>query len=170
LLPTEENGEAAMDILMKAEVMGSDGRLGSVAGVLMKPKTYHVTHLVIAEGEKKARTEFTVLIQQIAHASGKEIRLSCNRDVLEPKTAVPDDEIMLNSEARAKASDGFIGHIHKLVVTPKTGHISSIVVETRGLLQRPRYVSLPDTLLGQVETNALHVKLDRHNFSILRPA
>lgn len=159
-----------MNIPMNATVAGKDGSYGHVHGVLIRPqKQPQVTHLVIAEGEKKSQTLYLVPIQQIETSSDTQIQLTCSRDALVHQGKLPEGSVALNHEAKAKAKDGVVGTISNIVVTPKTGHISNLIVQTGGFLQSKRHIPVPDTLLGQVEEMAYHIKIDKQNFAMIRP-
>lgn len=157
-----------MDIQMKAEVWAQDGRFGRVSGVLINPNNNHLTHIVVSQGDKKSE-EYLVPINMIGQASGPRVTLNCQKDELDLMTMIPADQVLLRSEARVKAKDGFVGHIHKLKATPRTGNISSIGIDKGGLFKRHQYVTIPDTSLGRIEPNLIHVKMDKHDFSILTP-
>ncbi|MCB8966961.1 MAG: hypothetical protein H6660_08695 [Ardenticatenaceae bacterium] len=160
-----------MNIPMKAAVVGKDGAYGQVYGVVIRPqKQPQLTHIIIAEGDKNAPTRYIVPIQQIANISDTQIELTCGRAELTRQESVPEGGVLLNHEAKAKAKDGVIGPIVKIIVTPKTGHIGNLVVQTGGFLQGKRQFSVPDTLLGQVEEMAYHIKIDKQNLTMMRPA
>lgn len=153
-----------MDITINASVVG-DGFTGHIVGLIVNPIKYQVTHLLVAA--KGARQEVLVPIQNIQAATAQAVRLTPHFEPTPLAGPPPANTIVVRRDARIRASDGAIGHLWRLSITPRTGHIVNLVAR-EGLLQGHRTITLPDSLLGRMEPDAIHIKADRESLRWLK--
>lgn len=153
-----------MEIFMHGEVNAKDGSLGRLTGVLIKPKTKEVTHLVFGKNER-SKDQHMSPVRNIAQSSSKSIRLSVRKEDVELKTHTPDDQIMMKSDIRVKGTDGYVGHLHKLLISPNTGLISTLVVDTGGLFKKHEYVPVSIEKVDDIEFDMIHLSMSKDEFA-----
>src|SRR5215207_5155950 len=76
--------------------------------------------------------------------------------VTEATERIPEGELGVGVGTKIEATDGEVGHLAELVVTPDTGEVTHIVLERDG-----KQISLPLTAIENCRENVVHLKLDR---------
>ncbi len=153
-----------MDIALHAKVVG-DGFEGRIVGLVVNPAKYQVTHLVVVEASSSQR--LLVPIQQLQAATEHVVRLMPEHEPVPLTEPLPASSVLVQHDARIKASDGALGQLWCISITPRTGHIVNVIAR-EGLLRRHHTVRLPESLLGQIEPNAIHLKADRESLNWLK--
>jgi uncharacterized membrane protein len=76
--------------------------------------------------------------------------------VTEATERIPEGELGVGIGTKIEATDGEVGHLAELVVTPDTGEVTHIVLERDG-----KQISLPLSAIESCRENVVHLKLDR---------
>jgi len=79
---------------------------------------------------------------------------------------IPPGELAVNRGTRVEAIDGYIGKVDEFVVTPKTGHITHIVMR-EGHLWGKKDVIIPLSAMDKVQDDTVYLKLDKHQIESL---
>lgn len=156
-----------MEIVMHGEVNAKDGSCGRLTGVVIKPKTNQVTYIVFGKNER-SKDQHIAPVQSIAQSSSKSIRLSMRKEDVELKTNIPEDQLLIKSDVRVRGTDGYVGHLHRLVISPNTGLISSLIVDTGGLFKKHDYIPVPTEMVDDMEVDTIHLNMSKDEFSHLK--
>lgn len=81
---------------------------------------------------------------------------------------VPAGELAVRHGTRVKATDGQIGHVNELLVDPKTGHITHLVLR-EGHLWGQKEVTIPVAQIDRIEGDTIYLKLDKASIEALSP-
>jgi uncharacterized membrane protein/sporulation protein YlmC with PRC-barrel domain len=84
----------------------------------------------------------------------------------EEELLIPKGELAIGRGTRVDATDGHVGIVGELVIDPKTGHISHVVLEESHLLSK-HDVAVPVSAIDRVEDDTVYLKLDRHGIETL---
>lgn len=154
-----------MIVSMNVPVVDTEGFAYKLVGFIVSAGKRQLTHLLAADPKNTAVT-YRVPLQHILEANPQKIRLNCPREHMPLFTEKGVGEVVVKTPVRIKATDGFMGHLHKVNITPKQGIITALIMQ-EGLLHGHKHVSLPDSILGQFEENVVHIKADKKSISIL---
>lgn len=80
-----------MDIPMDVEVFCTDGKCGRSAGVVLKPKTEEVTHLIVKEKDAP-HEEILVPVEAVGATTPDSINLSLTRDMVDKQQRLMETE------------------------------------------------------------------------------
>jgi len=81
---------------------------------------------------------------------------------------IPTGELAVRRGTRVKATDGPIGHVNELMIDPKTGHITHLVLR-EGHLWGQKEVSIPVGQIDRLEGDTVYLKLDKAGIEALSP-
>lgn len=85
---------------------------------------------------------------------------------LSPDTTVsPDKDLALIRGAFVEASDGFIGTVEEIVIDPKSGAATEIVVHTEG--RNKVEFTLPVTMIERAQVDTVYLKLNKEEVEAL---
>jgi len=76
--------------------------------------------------------------------------------VTETVEHIPEDELGVKTGTKIEATDGEVGHLAELVVTPGDGEVTHFVLERDG-----RQISLPLTVINYAREDVIYLKLDK---------
>jgi len=76
--------------------------------------------------------------------------------VTETVEHVPEDELGVKTGTKIEATDGEVGHLAELVVTPGDGVVTHFVLERGG-----RHISLPLSVINYAREDVIYLKLDK---------
>jgi uncharacterized membrane protein len=76
--------------------------------------------------------------------------------VTESVERIPEGELGVRVGTKIEATDGEVGHLAELVVTPGTGEVTHIVLERDG-----KQMSLPLTVIRYAKDDVIYLKLDK---------
>lgn len=79
---------------------------------------------------------------------------------------IPPGELAIRRGTRVKATDGPIGHVNELVIDPKTGHITHLVLR-EGHLWGQKVITIPVTQIDSIEGDTVFLKLDKQSVEAL---
>ncbi len=90
-----------------------------------------------------------------------------NQEYLGPPTPptiqeeqIPQGELSLHRGAIVEASDGHVGQVDELLISPEGGHITHLVLRT-GHLWGKRDVTIPVSQIDRMEEDTVYLKLDK---------
>lgn len=79
---------------------------------------------------------------------------------------VPDGALAIHRGALVEATDGPIGHVSELQISPKNNHITRLIAQA-GSFFRKRELSLPSIAIGHFEDNAVYLRWDKQTIKQL---
>ncbi len=150
-----------MQIPIFAKVKDRDGLSYKIHGLVLQQAGQAVTHLVVNDATQP-KEQYLVPIRFIGTLSGKLLNLTCTREEMKPVSTLPSDSLIVQHNARVKATDGFVGNLYRFDLAPKTGQINALVVE-EGILRGHKHVNLPRALLGSFEPGIVNVNADKYS-------
>lgn len=170
----------------EAAVKGSDGPIGTLHHVLLKPGTRCVTGLVIRTGFLFSR-ELRIPLRSVVSASEDEIQVSLTGDearelqrkqvrVFRDRRDLPSDGLVSSTvgasgefpPAACVLSDGLgivaadgplVGRLRQLLVAASSGDVEELIVETGWLIKQRR--RLPAAWVQQVTATGVEVEASR---------
>jgi sporulation protein YlmC with PRC-barrel domain len=79
---------------------------------------------------------------------------------------IPPGELAVRHGTKVAATDGHVGHVGELVVDPKTGHISHLVLQ-EGHLWAKKEVTVPVSAIDYMLEDTVYLKLDKKEVDAL---
>ena len=79
---------------------------------------------------------------------------------------VPEGEVAIHRGVAIEATDGPIGHISEISVSPDDNHITRVIAQTGGLFRRHE-LSLPLTAIDHVTDEGIYLKWDKQTIEQL---
>ena len=81
---------------------------------------------------------------------------------------VPAGEFAIRRGTRVKALDGYVGHVNELLINPKSGHITHLVLR-EGHLWGKKELTIPVSQIDRIEGDTVYLKLDKTGIEALSP-
>jgi len=183
-----------MDMPVNADVHCADGLCGRSIGVIIKPASQQVTHLVVKE-KKTPNAKRLVPVDWVMETTPHLIHLRCTSDELagmddfiEPEyimvwpyafapmqesqmvmiehERVPQGELAVHRGALVEAADGHVGQVDEFLVDPADEHVTHLVLR-EGHLWGQKDVTIPVSQIERIEANTVYLKLDKRNIEAL---
>jgi sporulation protein YlmC with PRC-barrel domain len=79
---------------------------------------------------------------------------------------IPADELAVRRGAWVEATDGMVGRVDEFLVDPESDHITHLVLR-EGHLWGQKDVTIPVSVIGRIEENVVHLKIDKREIEAL---